>query len=94
MVPPRGTLKDGSVDIVLPARTWQTATDVVLRVEKYPPDGYKLMAAKLNRRSKSGQRVNLRLEFRYCDSREPEFQSAQELEDHFVLEAEMAQRES
>ena len=61
----------GLMRVRFPGRTWNLAHDVVEDLKDHPPEGYTLLSSQVNRRgsTRSGRRCNIKLLFRYTDSR-------------------------
>ena len=49
-------------------KTWREGCQCVLFNATNPPDGYKIIFGIVGRRGKSGQAVNVTLEFAHCDA--------------------------
>lgn len=67
------SLEDNRLVVATRCAGWAIAASIFLRNRELPPEGYKLVQAKVKTRSGSGAACNLDMLFIHCDSRVPPF---------------------
>jgi len=70
-------ITDENMTIKVRQPDWEQATRNLAEFRSSPPEGYKLVSGKVNRRKKTGRANNLSLVFEYCDDRVDPFSVAE-----------------